>query len=114
MYILAELQKVFGELKVEWHTFTKCGVCHIQCHMIHEITLDQTAYAINLRSIAHPQLHGARPEDECCPALHQLYMSLLGAVAYLSHTRLDVAVFLCAIQRYGHKPQTQHVKKLNS
>ena len=40
-------------------------------------------------------------------------MSLLGAVAYLSHTRIDVVVFICAGQRYSSKPQIQHVKRLN-
>ena len=65
-----------------------------------EVTLDQIAYVGNLRSIAHPQLSGGRPEDECCPALIQLYMSLLGAIAYLSHTRVDVCVFICALQRH--------------
>ena len=36
--ILAELQKVFGELKVEWHTFTNCGVRHIQDPVTKDIT----------------------------------------------------------------------------
>ena len=52
-----------------------------------EITLDQIEYAKNMRCIAHPQLHGGKAEDLCCPELHRLYQSLLGAVAYLSHTR---------------------------
>ena len=58
-HMLAEFQKVFGYLKVEWHTFTNCDVCHIQCLATYEITLDQNTNAINLRIIAHPQLHGA-------------------------------------------------------
>ena len=40
-------------------------------------------------------------------------MSLLGAVAYLSHTRLDAAVFICALQRHAAKPQIEHVRKLS-
>ena len=40
-------------------------------------------------------------------------MSLLGAVAYLSHNRIDVVVFICAGQRYSQKPQIQHVRRLN-
>merc|ERR1711873_46767 len=64
--ILAELQKVFGELKVEWHVFTNCGVRHVQDKVTREITLDQIAYANNLCCIAHPQLTGAKPEDLCC------------------------------------------------
>ena len=75
--------------------------------------MDQITFASNLRCIAHPQLTGSKPEDLCCPALHQLYMSLLGAVAYLSHTRVDVVVFISAGQRFAQKPQIQHVRRLN-
>eukprot|EP00974_Lingulodinium_polyedra_P046490 4454262-Lingulodinium_polyedra.AAC.1 len=41
-HILTELQKVSGELKVEWYTFTNCGVRHVQDKISMEITLDQT------------------------------------------------------------------------
>ena len=111
--ILSELQKVFGELKVEWYTFTNCGVRHIQNTITMEITLDQIDYAKNLCRIVHPQLVAAKPEDLCCPEVHQLYMSFLGAIAYLSHTRIDVVVFICAGQRYAAKPQVQHARRLN-
>ena len=51
--ILKELQQIFGQLKVEWHVFTNCGVRHVQDIRTKEITLDQIAYVSNLRSIAH-------------------------------------------------------------
>ena len=38
-YILQELQKVFCELNVEWHSFTNCGVRHYQDTCTKEITL---------------------------------------------------------------------------
>ena len=66
--ILAELQKVFAELKVEWYTFTNGGVRHMQDKVTREITLDQISYAGNHRTISHPQLTGAKPDDLCCPA----------------------------------------------
>ena len=90
------MQRVFGELKVEWYTLTNCSVKHVQDQVTKEITLDQIAYVGNLRTISHPQLTDGKQEDLCTPDLHQLYMSLLGAVAYLSHTRMDVVVFICA------------------
>ena len=40
-------------------------------------------------------------------------MSLLGAVAYLTHARVGIAVFFCALQRQESKPQIDHVRKLN-
>ena len=111
--ILSALQAVFGELKIEWYAFTNCGVRHIQCKVTFQITLDQTEYAANLRFISLAQLTGAKAEDECCDELHQLYQSLLGAVAYLTHTRVDVIVFIVALQRYASKPRVEHVKRLN-
>ena len=44
----------------------------------------------------------------------QLSMSLLGAVAYALMTRVDVAVFVCAMQRVTHKPKIIHVERLNA
>ena len=40
-------------------------------------------------------------------------MSLLGAIAYLAHTRLDIVVFVCALQRFAHAPKVEHARKLN-
>ena len=40
-------------------------------------------------------------------------MSVLRAIAYLAHTRMDILVFVSALQRVNSKPQVQHVKKLN-
>ena len=50
---------------------------------------------------------------ECDASLHQLYQSLLGAVAYLAHTRVDICVFIRNLQRHSHKSHIQHVLKLN-
>ena len=52
-------------------------------------------------------------ESECGEDLHLLYMSLLGDVAYLYLTRMDILVFISACQRFAHKPQIIHVKRLN-
>ena len=40
-------------------------------------------------------------------------MSLLGAVAYLSLTRMDIVVFVSALQRHMAKSLLDHVRKLN-
>eukprot|EP00974_Lingulodinium_polyedra_P100314 9716630-Lingulodinium_polyedra.AAC.1 len=77
-HILTTLQHVFGELKVERYVFTNCGARHVQDRITVAITLDQTLFTNNLRCVAHPQLTDAKPEDECCQELHQLYMPLLG------------------------------------
>ena len=111
--ILGLLEREFGQLKIIWNTFVNCGVQHTQDVRTKEITLDQIEYAKNLKAIVHPELHGGNPETPCGTELHQLYQSLLGAVAYLAMTRVDAAVFISALQRHGHAPQLQHVKRLN-
>ena len=68
--VLSELQRVFGELKVEWYVFTNCGVKHVQDQVTKEVTLDQIAYVGNLRAISHPQLTDGKEEDFCTPDLH--------------------------------------------
>ena len=98
--VFAEIQKTFGEMKINWYDFADCGVKHAQRQKTFTVTLDQIHYANTLRTIVHPQVREGQPEDTADASLHKLYMSLLGAVAYLSHTRLDVSVFVCALQRH--------------
>eukprot|EP00969_Alexandrium_andersonii_P142588 6304918-Alexandrium_andersonii.AAC.1 len=38
---IQKLESVFGKLKLEWHTFTDCGVRHAQNPQTKDVTLDQ-------------------------------------------------------------------------
>jgi hypothetical protein len=76
--------------------------------------LDHIEYAQNLRYISHPEMKTAKNDSVCSPPLHQLYMSLLGAVAYLARIRVDALVFICDLQRHNARPQIIHVKRLNT
>ena len=113
-WVLLQIQEVFGELKIEWFTFTNCGLRHIQDPISFSITLDQEEYIKNMKPIIHPDLKGLPSDTECSAEIIQLFMSLLGAVAYALMTRIDVAVFICAMQRVTHKPKIIHVKRLNA
>ena len=68
------------------------------------VTLDQIRYANKSRTIVRPQVKEGKPEDTADISLHKVYMPLLGEVAYVSHTRLDVSVFVCALQRHPASP----------
>ena len=70
-------------------------------------------YASSLRIIAHSDLLSKKTEDAVSADLHSLYRSLFGAVAFLLWTRADVAVYVSALQRWGHAPKVIHVKRLN-
>eukprot|EP00974_Lingulodinium_polyedra_P106833 10342533-Lingulodinium_polyedra.AAC.1 len=41
------------------------------------------------------------------------FISLLGALAYTLLTRIDIAVFVVAMQRVAQAPLNMHVKRLN-
>ena len=112
--VLKMIQDVFGELKIEWFNFTNCGLRHIQDPTTFCITLDQEEYVKNIKPIVHQDLKGKSSDNDCTPELVQLFMSLLGAVAYALMTRIDVAVFVCALQRVTHKPKIIHIKRLNA
>ena len=111
--LLASLEKVFGELTVQRGTFTNCGVQHIQDSVSKGITLDQITFLSALRAVEHPQLGTEANEETCVPELAQLYISLLGAIAYATLTRVDIMVFIVALQRHGHSREVQHVRRLN-
>ena len=53
-------------------------------------------------------------EAEVTDLVLQLFMSLLGAVAYAALTRPDDAVYIVALQRAAHRCKYIHVKRLNT
>ena len=110
---MTEIQKVFGELKVNQYEFTNCGVKHVQCRNTMSVALDQIHFASTLKAIAHPQVSSGKDSDDADSDLRALYRSLLGAVAYLAHTRVDILVFICALQRHVASPKVEHARKLN-
>ena len=111
--LLNVLEREFGELTIQGGTFTNCGVQHIQNPVTREITLDHSDFVSKLRAIEHPQLATGMNEGKCVEALRQLFISLLGAIADATHTRVDVMVLIVALQRQNHNPEVQHVRILN-
>ena len=57
---------------------------------------------------------GLTTNADASTELHQLYMSLLGAVAYMALTRPDAVAYISALQRFNHAPKVIHVKRLNA
>ena len=90
LHIIKEIQAVFGEMKVNRYDFTNCGIRHLQDPKTMATTLDQIHFANTPKPISHPQLSTGKAEDIADATLHELYRSLLGAVAYLAHTRVDI------------------------
>lgn len=60
------------------------------------------------------ELTGAPAQQEASPYLAKLYLSLLMALAYALMTRVDLSVFVVALQRWAHKPLIIHIRRLNA
>ena len=65
IWILQQIEKEFGKLKIDWHSFTNCGIRHIQDPNTLEITLDQTEYIKGVKTITHPDLKSKGKDEKC-------------------------------------------------
>ena len=113
-WLIGELQKTFGELKISWNTFLNCGVQHTQDPITFEVELHQNVYISALKVISHTDLRSIANDDMATPELIELFVSLVGALAYALLTRIDVAVFIACLQRMSHKLRIIHAKRLNA
>ena len=111
--LLQALETTFGKSDRNNNNFTCVGIRHTRGDD-GAITLDQNEYISALKPIQHPDITGKPMEELCTEGVMRLYWSLLGAVAYTLLTQHWVAIYVIALQRQTHKPQYQHVRKLNS
>ena len=52
-WILGKIEEVFGQLKIEWHEFTNCGIRHSQDPKTKQVKLDQMEYIKKFCIMAH-------------------------------------------------------------
>ena len=111
MELLAHLERCVGKCKSEWQKFTHVGVEHVQtpdgvyCH--------QETYASQLKPLDPSAWKGLPEESLADPKLAGLYVSLLGGVAWMAMTRVDVIVYIQSLQRHAHAPRIKDLKRLN-
>eukprot|EP00971_Amphidinium_carterae_P330165 6463041-Amphidinium_carterae.2 len=105
-HVCSKLSSVLGKLKIEqWH-FEHSGITHTQDKSTWSVTLSQAQYAEQLRLMRVPS--GGSECDALCAEDHHAYRSLLGAVSCLTQTRMDICVYVCALQRVAHCPLVAH------
>eukprot|EP00435_Cladocopium_sp_Y103_P057491 s245_g19.t2 len=106
---VAHVAKAFGKLDIEWYNFTFCGVRHTQNE---DIVLDQIKFISAIKEMQVPE--ALSKTDQPLPEQQQRqFLSLLMTVAYALLTRIDVAVYVTALQRECQKPKPIHVRRLN-
>ena len=78
--------------------------------------MHQNHYAAQLRPIDESLL-GSHPEEqevkEFSEELGTLFMSLLGGLAWLVLTRLDICIYVQCMQRHAQAPRVGDIRKLN-
>ena len=112
--LLVHLEKAFGKLKCSWQSFVNCGINHVQDPNTYVVICEQNAYIACLKPIVSSELSSAQPEDVASPELAAMFISLLGALAYCLLTRMDLGVYVCALQRVASRPLCKHIKRLNT
>ena len=110
--ILEEIRVQFGELKVQWKTFTHCGVKHVQDND-YTICIDQNDYIRGIRTIDVSHLRDAEDGAALNEADHAKFRTLLGALSWITLTRYDVSVYVTALQRAAAAPRKEHLCKCN-
>ena len=88
------------------------GVHHVCEPSKHRVTLDQYKYASSTWPIDLAGTSAASENEEVTKVLMGLFLALLGAVAWLLVTRVDIAVYVNSLQRVAKAPQLVHLKRL--
>lgn len=109
--ILDGLTVAFGKLKIEYDSFIHCGLKHEKVQGGYQ--LHQNHYAEQLRCIDTSSLDLSMPNKLLSEEFQTSFQSLLGGLGWLIQTRLDIAIYVCALQRAASKATTGHVLKLN-
>lgn len=105
------LIKEFGPLKEQWENFTHCGIEHVT-EANGDIVLHQRGYTQQIKLLDPVEL-AAMVEDAPLSVFHTAqYQSLLGALSWLTQTRMDVCIYVCALQRAAKAPRTEHAHRL--
>ena len=89
---LVSIAEKFGGLAIHWNCFDHCGVRHEQQLSTMEVIISQDHYAKSLKEIDSAELNLLAEDAEVSEHLRGCYMSLLGGVAWLVITRVDVSV----------------------
>ena len=76
--------------------------------------MDQDQYVQALRPVVHKDLVGKKTEEAASEQVTALFLSLLMALAYALMTRVDLCVYVIALQRRTQAPTVGEVRRLNA
>ena len=101
--VVKQLESHFDAVKLEKDNFVHLSLAHSL----------NTVYISELREIPEVQLRSMSKDDLVGEQHKHLYRSLLGGVAWVTQTRLDIAVYVGSLQRKLQQPCVLDVQNLN-
>jgi hypothetical protein len=110
--LLLALTKEFGKLKTSWNSFEHCGLKYERDVQNNTLSIHQNHYAAQLK-LFDPTVLALPSQTPLTQIALAQFLSLLGAVAWLIQTRLEVAIYVCALQRSAKSPRVEHAQRLN-
>ena len=75
--------------------------------------LDQNEYAHAIKPVALTELMKLQDDEPLSGLLQTCFMTLLGATAWLLQARMEIAVYVSALQRQTHAPRALDLRRLN-
>ena len=112
MMIKEGIARAFGKLAEKVGTFIHCGVAHEQMPN-GDIFLDQNQYVQQLHAADVAGLNKLELSAPLTGKHKSDFDSLLGGIAWVCQTRMDIAIYTCALQRKAKAPTTEHLFRLN-
>ena len=113
--LLASLTATLGPLKTQtafMSSFEHCGIMHSQDEN-YAVTIHQDHYCVQLRPANVADIDVSRPLVVLTSIQIAVFLSLLGALSWLSQTRADIMVYVQSLQRNAKHPLVEHLLRLN-
>jgi len=107
------LEEAFGVLKVSVDAFECVGVVHERDARTGEFWIHQHHSVKQLREIDVSRYSFENDEADVPEEIHQLFMSLVGALAWLTLTMATIGVYVSYLQRKNKQPTLGDVRKAN-
>ena len=110
--ILAHLSELFGKLKIARGSFEHCGIWH-EIQKDGSYHLHQRHFADRMKLIDLSEVSLDKPTEKLNDTQVSVFLSALGSLAWLIQTRLDIAIYVQALQRSAKNPTVAHMHRLS-
>ena len=111
-WVVKQLEEQFDSIKLEKNNFVHLGLQHTLCKD-GSMEISQSHYISELKPIPTESLKVMPKDQPVNEEFQHLFRSLLGGIAWVTQTRLDIAVYVGALQRKLQCPTVQDLLNAN-